>query len=267
MRILADYHMHTPRCKHAVGPLEGYIEKGIALGLREVGFADHNPLPDGVGANVRMDEAELDDYVADVLRLRERYRGAIEVRLGLEMDYVEGMEPYLAEQRRRYPWDYVLGSVHYLDTAGRQISWPRNFAGDIHTLYARYYELVRQMAATGLYDIVAHVDLPKRTGRPAAEPEREMVTQTLAVIARSGMSVEINTSGYRHPELAYPEAYPSVPILREILALGIPLTVNSDAHAPDHVGTQFPAIEALLKDLGCRSLARYAGGHRESYED
>ena len=73
MPIIADYHMHTPRCRHAAGPMEAYIEHGLACGLSEIGFADHNPLPHGYGANVRMAESELDDYVADVLHLRDRY--------------------------------------------------------------------------------------------------------------------------------------------------------------------------------------------------
>ncbi len=265
MPILVDYHTHTPRCKHAVGPMEGYVEKAIAIGLEEIGFSDHNPLPNGLGSNVRMDERELDAYVADVLKLRERYRGKIAVRLGLEMDYVEGLDDYLEKQRRAHPWDYVIGSVHYLDRACKQISWPRNFAGDIHTIYERYYTLVRQLARTGFYDIVAHFDLPKRSAQDATEREAAAVTQTLKEVARVGMCIEINTSGHRHPELKRPESYPTWPIVAEALALGIPLTVNSDAHAPDHVGEQFPAVAAKLRELGCKNLARFAGGKRQMY--
>lgn len=265
MPIRSDYHMHTPRCKHAAGPMEAYIEKAIALGLREVGFSDHNPLPDGIGLNVRMEESELDAYVADVLRLREVYRDAIHVRLGLEMDYVEGLESYLDAQRRRYPWDYVIGSVHYLDRNGREISWPRGFGGDIHALYERYYALVRQLTRTGIYDIIAHFDLPKRTGIPATAREAAMVTETLREVSRTGLCIEINTSGFRHPELAVAEPYPNAAILAEAVALGIPLMVNSDAHAPGDVGTAFPEMEALLRGLGCHSLACYAAGIRHTY--
>lgn len=263
MKPTTDYHMHTPRCKHALGPMEGYVEQALALGLEEVGFSDHNPLPNGLGANVRMDDAELDAYVADVLRLRERYRGAITVRLGLEMDYVEGLEPYLAAQRARHPWDYVIGSVHYLDRECRTGAWSLHSTdGDGHALFARYYGRVRQMAATGFYDIVGHLDVAKRAGIVATEREAEAERQTLAAIARAGMAVEINTSGARHPELVESEFYPRVGLLREAIALGIPLMVNSDAHAPRDVGKAFEHAAALLRGLGCEALARYAGGVR-----
>jgi histidinol-phosphatase (PHP family) len=265
MPIRCDYHMHTPRCKHAAGPMEAYVERAIALGLREVGFSDHNPLPDGLASNVRMDEAELDDYVADVLRLRDRYRGQIAVKLGIEMDYLEGLEPYLAAMTAQYPWDYVIGSVHYLDPQCRQGSWPRNFAGSTNDLYRRYLELMRRLAGSGLFDIAAHFDVAKRSGRSPTAHESDDIARTLDEIKRAGLCMEINTSGYRHPELARPEPYPSLSIVAQALALGIPLTVNSDAHAPDQVGLQFLEIETFLLAHGCRSLCRYERRKRTRY--
>src|SRR5436190_16654277 len=83
MPIQCDYHMHTPLCQHASGPMEAYIEHGIELGLREIGFSDHNPLPNGLGANVRMTEAELEYYVQRVTDLQFMYRGRIDVKLGI----------------------------------------------------------------------------------------------------------------------------------------------------------------------------------------
>ncbi len=265
MPIRCDYHMHTPRCQHAAGPIEAYVERALALGLGEMGFACHNPLPHGYGANVRMTESELPDYVNDVLRLREVYRGQIDVRLGLEMDYVVGLEDYLRQQAADYPWDYLIGSIHYLDPACRTPSWPRNYAGDIHALYARYFELVRQMAGSGLCDIVAHFDVPKRTGRAPGERETEAIAATLDQIARAGIALEINTSGYRHAEPPWPEPYPSLAIVEQALARGIPLTVNSDAHSPVQVGWMFDEVEKFLARQGCRQLWRFEKRRRTAY--
>ncbi len=255
--IQADYHVHTPRCKHAAGPMEAYVEAAIALGLPELGFSDHNPLPRGIGASVRMDEAELEAYVADVLRLRDRYRGAIVIRLGLEMDYVEGLEDYCAAQARAYPWDYLIGSVHYLDRDGRSIAWPRGYDGDVTALYARYYTLLGQMARSGLVDIVAHFDLPKRSGCPPTEREHALALPVLDELARLGVAMEINTSGLRHPELKTAECYPSWDLVRDALARGVRLTVNSDAHAPAHVGTAFADVADRLRAAGAHTLHRY----------
>lgn len=244
--IIADHHVHTTRCKHAIGSMEAYVDSAIEHGLKAIGFADHNPLPNGLGDNVRMEESELDDYVKCVLDLRQRYQGRIEVLLGLEMDYVEGLEAYLEKQLADHPWDYIIGSIHYLDPECRQISWPRNFTGDVAQLYARYFELVRKMAGSGLCDIIAHFDVPKRSGRVHTEHETGDITRTLKEIAHAGLCLEVNTSGYRHPELLRPDTYPTLAIIAEAVALGIPLAVNSDAHAPEDVALKFPDMERLL---------------------
>ena len=265
MPIQCDYHTHTPLCKHAAGPMEDYIERGIELGLHEIGFSDHNPLPGGRSSNVRMAEAELDYYVERVTELRFRYRGKINVMLGLEMDYLEGLEDYLAQQLTRYPWDYVIGSIHFLDCACQESSWPRQYAGDGHTLYARYFERVRQLARSGLCDIVAHFDVVKRSGRLPGGREAEDITRTLQEIKAAGICMEINTSGYRHSELPEPQPYPMLSIVEEALALDIPLTVNSDAHAPVQVGFKFREIETFLKRRNCRQLAKFDQRKRTMY--
>ena len=266
MPIQCDYHMHTPLCKHAAGPMEAYIERVVELGLHEIGFGDHNPLPDGRSANVRMSESELSYYVERVTELNYRYRGKIDVKLGLEVDYVEGLEPYIEKQLVSYPWDYVIGSIHFLDNACREPSWPRQYTGDARQLYARYFELMRRMARSGFCDIVAHFDVVKRSGHMPGEGDADDITRTLQEIKDAGICMEINTSGYRHAELPEPQPYPTLSIVEQALALGVPLTVNSDAHAPEQVGTQFGTIEKFLKRKGCRELAKFERRKREMYE-
>jgi histidinol-phosphatase (PHP family) len=266
MPIQSDYHMHTPLCLHAAGPMEAYVERAIELGLREVGFSDHNPLPRGFGANVRMKESELAYYVRRVTDLQYQYRGKIDVMLGLELDYVEGLEDYLAQQIAAYPWDYILGSVHYLDRECRVGSWTKNYPGPTDEHYARYFQLVRRLAQSGLCDVLAHLDVVKRCSRPPTQRGLDEVGATLEVVARAGVSIEINTSGYRHPELAdEPQPYPSLPFVEQAIKLSIPLTVNSDAHAPDQVGLKFAEMESFLREHGCRQLARFDRRRRELY--
>ena len=257
MPIQTDYHWHTPLCKHATGPMEAYVERAVELGLTEVGFSDHNPLPNGWGANVRMAEAELDYYVQRVLDLRFQYRGKIDIRLGLEMDYIPGLEEYLRAQIARYPWDYVIGAVHYLDPQCRLGAWSRECPDPVDEQYARYFALVRQLAQAGLCDFIAHFDVVKRAGRQPSERGLAEIPVTLAEIARTDVCLEINTSGYRHTELAEPQPYPTLPIAAQAIALGIPLVVNSDSHAPDQVGFKFLEVATYLRQHGCRQLARF----------
>ena len=245
--------------------MEAYVERAIQLGLQEVGFSDHNPLPDGRSSNVRMAEAELDYYVERVTELHYRYRGKIDVMLGLELDYLEGLEDYLQKQVASYPWDYVIGSIHFLDNECRHGTWPRPYAGDPHELYARYFELMRQMVRSGLCDIVAHFDVVKRSGIFPGVGEADDVTRTLQEIKDRNVAVEINTSGYRHTELPEPQPYPSFPIVEQALALEIPLMVNSDAHMPEQVGMQFGTVERFLNKKGCRELVKFEQRKRTAY--
>jgi histidinol-phosphatase (PHP family) len=113
------------------------------------------------------------------------------------------------------------------------------------------------MVRSGLCDIVAHFDVTKRSGCLPGEREAEDITRTLEEIKAADICLEINTSGYRHPELPEPQPYPALTVAEQALALGIPLTVNSDAHAPDQVGLKFAEVEAFLKRRGCRQLAKF----------
>ena len=233
--------------------MEAYVERAIQLGLREVGFSDHNPLPGGRSSNSRMSEAEFDYYVERVTELQYRYRGRIDVMLGLELDYLDGLEDYLEKQVTAYPWDYVIGSIHFLDNACRQPSWPQPFTGDAHELYTPYFELMRRMARSGLCDIVAHFDVVKRSGFLPGDREADDVVRTLQEIKDAGLCLEINTSGYRHPELPEPQPYPMLSIVEQALSFDIPLTVNSDAHKPEQVGFQFTTVQKFLSRKGSSS--------------
>src|SRR5438270_5387460 len=100
MKGLPDYHVHTFRCGHAGGRSEDFVRRAIDRGLSEIGFTDHVPLyflPESDrDPRLAMREDQFDGYVAEVLALREEFRGRIEVRLGLEADYAEGHEETLA---------------------------------------------------------------------------------------------------------------------------------------------------------------------------
>ena len=265
MPIDGDYHLHTPLCHHATGPLEAYVERAHQLGLRAIGFSDHNPLPNGLNATVRMNEAELDQYVACVTELRDKYHGRVEILLGLELDYFEHLEDYLRQQVARYPWDYIIGAVHSLEATSQEFAWATAVATDPRRYYGRYCALMRQLARSGLCDIIAHFDVPKRSGCLPLAVVGEDLTRTLEIIAQSGVALEINTSGYRHPELPTPQPYPSLSLVAQAHQLGIPLLVNSDAHAPEHVGSRFGEMETFLRGLGVASLVRFAGRQRFTY--
>ncbi|AIQ15413.1 histidinol phosphatase [Paenibacillus sp. FSL H7-0357] len=269
-----DYHTHHVRCGHAVGKLEEYVQRGIALGLEQLGLSDHLPLihvnPETYYPEMAMPLAELPRYVEECLTLKERYRGEIELRVGLEADYIEGYEEQIRELLSPYPWDYLIGSVHFLGewdiTDHRQThGWEGK---DVMEVYRRYYDAVRKSALSGLYDIIGHMDVIKRFGYGPQTPEgkaevRELELDALKAIASSGIAMELNASGLSKP---CAEMFPAEHVLQQALALGIPLTLGSDAHDPAKLGDGLQEARSLLWRTGFRELAVFEGRRRTSVQ-
>lgn len=265
-----DYHTHHERCGHAVGKLEEYVQRGIELGLQQLGLSDHLPLihvdPASYYPEMAMPMAELPRYVEECLTLKERYRGVIDLRVGLEADYIEGYEEQIREILAPYPWDYLIGSVHFLGdwdiTDHRQVhGWEGK---DPLEVYRLYYDAVKKSALSGLYDIIGHMDVIKRFGYGPQTPEgkaevRELELEALKVIADSGIAMELNASGLTKP---CAEMFPAEHLLQEALKLGIPLTLGSDAHDPLKLGDGLQEARSQLWHTGYRELAVFEGRRR-----
>jgi histidinol-phosphatase (PHP family) len=265
-----DYHTHHERCGHAIGKLEEYVQRGVELGLQQLGLSDHLPLihvdPDSYYPEMAMPMAELPRYVEECLTLKERYRGIIDLRVGLEADYIEGYEDQIREILSPYPWDYLIGSVHFLGewdiTDHRQVhGWEGKDALEVYHLY---YDAVKKSALSGLYDIIGHMDVIKRFGYGPQTPEskaevRALELDTLKVIADSGIAMELNASGLTKP---CAEMFPAEHLLQEALKLGIPLTLGSDSHDPAKLGNGLQEARSMLWHTGFRELAVFEGRRR-----
>lgn len=248
--MLADYHTHNRLCKHADGTLEEYVQHAVSLGLTEIGLSDHTPMPDNWDLEVRMTETQFwSDYAPEVQRLQEAYRGRISVKFGLEGDFMPGTEAWVKAFNAKSPFDYVIGSVHYLDDWGfdNPLFVAKYDEKDVNDIYGLYYERIRQSAESGLFDIIGHCDLVKKFGHRPTKAMEEVLRETFTVVKASGMAVEINTSGLRKP---VKEMYPSETILAILSEYGIPLTLGSDAHTPADVGRDFGLAAALVEKYG-----------------
>jgi len=264
--MFIDYHTHHDRCGHAVGSIEDYIIRGMEIGLHQIGVSDHMPLlhvkPSTHYSGLAMERDELPRYVEEVLRLKEKYRGDIEVLLGLEGEYVEGFEEEIAALLADHPWDYVIGSVHYLGEwdlfdSRQACRWRER---DPLEVYRFYYRAIGKAAQSGLFDMIGHFDGIKRFSPIRHPEEQELERQALRIAADSGITLELNTAGLRH---CYGTMYPNESILQQCLELGIPVTIGSDAHHPRHVGAGFDEAAWLLHRMGFGSLAVFRRRVRE----
>ena len=154
---VADYHMHTPLCKHATGEPETYAAVAQKRGLKGIIVTCHNPTNNGWSPETRMRLDQFEEYVAMVAQARQAWEGRIDVRLGLESDYVPGAEAWLAKVHALADFNHILGSVH----APLKDYKDRYFNGDIVTFQRTYFEHIAMSAESGLFDTVAHPDLVK----------------------------------------------------------------------------------------------------------
>lgn len=252
-----DLHNHTVLCNHATGSVNEYVEAAIACGTEYFGFSDHAPMH--YDPQYRMKFDEMEQYERWVREARERYRDRITVLLGYEVDYLPG---YMDDMVLKRPCDYLIGSIHFIDDWGfdNPEFIGRYEGADIDEIYRRYFALIEEMAKSGLFDIVGHLDLLKVFKFLPKKDIRLLAQGALRAIKQSGMSVEINVSGYRKP---IGEAYPSHCLLEEVAALEIPITFGSDAHRIDQVGLFSDEAEALARSVGYTKCALYRNRDRE----
>lgn len=246
---ICDYHMHTPLCGHAIGEPREYALQAVRIGLEEIGFSDHAPMVFGSMPGVTMEPEDLPTYYKMMESVRDEFKDRLRIKIGIEADFIPGYEEKTRFLLDQYPYDYVLGAVHFIkewgfDNPAERSKWD---AKDINQVYADYFELLRQSALTNFFNIIAHCDLVKKFGHRPTDDIASEVRKTAEVFRFTGVSIEINTSGLRKP---VKEMYPSLDHLKIYCKQKVPLTFGSDAHDPKDVGKDFTNAVNLAKAAG-----------------
>jgi len=252
-----DYHIHSTFSDGRAAP-EDYVEAAISLKLNEIGFSEHLTLS-AEPQKWSMDPDRLWEYIDYIKTLKKRYP-EITVRTGIELDYFPRKEKELLKICDSYPFDYIIGSVHYLGDQTVDLG-PEFYIGkDINLIYENYFNLVCEAAASGLFDIIGHPDLVRiHRFRPETDISHlyEMMADSLA---RHDVAFELNTNGRNKP---LGDFYPDKEYLHLFANKGVKVCVNSDAHFPNRVGQFFDEAYELLRINGFLSMAAFA--KRERY--
>ena len=258
-----DYHMHTPLCRHAVGEPTEYAAQAVKIGLSEIGFTEHAPMPEQDFDNWRMLEGEMDLY-HEKLNQAEKDNPGINILRSLEIDYLPGYTEWIRDLAERYEWDYLIGSVHYLqdkwsfDHPDHRDSWDEK---DLNSVWSEYYHRLIESVEIGVFNIIGHCDLVKVFGHRPDCGLASLWKPFLEVVKQKDIAIEINTGGIKKP---CGEMYPEPGLLEMAADIGVGLTFGSDAHKPERVGENFREAVELAKRTGFTHYRKFSRGEFES---
>lgn len=243
--MLANYHTHTARCKHADGEDREYVESAIQAGMKILGFSDHCPwpFPDSYVSNIRMVPSDLDDYFYSLETLRKEYQKDLTIYIGFESEYDMSLNNAQEALFSGYPLDYMILGQHFLGTESD--SFYTGSPTTEETILKDYVDLSIQGMQTGKYLYMAHPDLINYTG--ADEIYEEHMLRLCNYLKEKDIPIEINLLG-----LCTHRNYPSRRFLSVAQKAGNSALLGFDAHAPEQL------LNSSVEELGI-SLCREFG--------
>ncbi len=261
--MLTDYHVHlrpdepgtNAELYFTEANAERYRAAANERGIAELGVSEH-VYRFQQALEVWRHPFWVDNARDDIAAYCEFVRERTDLRLGIEADFVPGSEDRMANLLEAYPFDYVIGSVHFIRDHAIDMDdysvWEKGHSAE--EIWRRYFETLGEAARSGLFDVLAHPDLVKVWGRERPLPEgdlRRYYELAMDGIAESGVAIEVSTAGLRKRAA---ELYPAPAFLEMCLEAGNPVALSSDAHRPQDIGADYDAALQLLERLGAGEL-------------
>lgn len=267
---MIDYHIHLENGPYTLEWLRQFWEVGRRRGLAEIGITEHchkfkefYPMFASLAQTnnnyaymqewIAVDfQRSLDDYVNLIVRAQQ---SGLPVRLGLELDYLPNTEHIVDEIIDQYPFDYILGSVHIINGWGFDYHVDVWNGKDINKAYRQYYQTLLAAVKSSRFDIVAHFDVIKVFGHRCSVAVDDLIAEVLREVAKHNLCLEISSAGLRKP---VNEIYPQERIIKQAVALQIPITFASDAHYPNDVGANWSELVTYARQAGYREYRIFA---------
>jgi histidinol-phosphatase (PHP family) len=262
--VLTDYHVHlrpdapgtTADQYFTPANAERYREAAEERGIAELGVAEHV-----YRFTQALDVWQHPYWTASATDDLDAYCGFVreetDLKLGIEADFIPGREERMRSLLEARDWDYVVGSVHFLGDGALDYDkydvWTSARSAD--HVWRTYFTWLGELAATGMYDILAHPDLVKHWGKERPWPDKDLrfyYDLAMEQIAESGIAVEVSTAGLRKP---VGEIYPDIAFLEMVVDAGNPIALSSDAHTPEQVGFEYERALELLDAVGIKEIA------------
>ena len=288
---MSDYHLHLHPHPHRPSPdapppgvypdgyVDRYVEAALDRGVRELGFTEHlyrcvesgpalgrwwddekNPrLVAGMEEVLATERnLSLERYVEVVLDAKER---GLPVKLGLEVDFVPGTEAAVIDLIGRYPFDYLVGSIHWVGAwnfmrATEREEFERR---GVRRAWEDYFGLAAALAGSGMVDVLGHVDVIKVANLIPPGSLEDLYAPVVAGAVDSGTAVEVSSAGLRRE---VKEVHPAPRFLELFNAAGVPITLASDGHVPSEAALGHDEVVAAARAAGYEQYLRFAARER-----
>ncbi|MGM0805273.1 MAG: histidinol-phosphatase [Bacillota bacterium] len=268
--MLTDYHSHLEKGTLTIDYLKQFVDTAKEKGIQEFGISEHAYHfyeTKNIVSKPWMEERryyKMDDYV-DLFKRADPL--GMDVRMSIEMDYTPGRHAEMEAFIKSYPFDYVIGSVHWVEDFGIDLAeyrkeWDRR---DLYETYRSYYDQIVTLAESNLFDIVGHIDLVKIFNYVPTDQEFlfEQYERITDALSNSKTCVEISSAGLRKP---VGRIYPEPELLSLCYKKGIPIVLSSDAHEPHQVGENYEETIKLAKEIGYTKLMTFQDGERKEVD-
>lgn len=265
--MLTDYHNHLERGTLTLDYLKQFTDQARAKAIGHFGISEHAYhfyQTRNILSNPWVNERRYYDMEDYVKLFQQAWDAHIDVKMSIEMDYTPGKHEEMAQFIQGYDFDYVIGSIHWIDEFGIDLGeykheWDLR---DLKETYTRYFDQVVTLAESNLFDIIGHIDLVKifnyiPTDEDFLLAQYERATTALA---NSKTCVEISTAGLRKQ---VEQLYPDPRLLQLCYNKGIPIVLSSDAHVPEDVGKDFDKAIELAKSVGYSTIMTFEKGERK----
>lgn len=259
--IQADMHMHTWFSTDSEACPRDMADEAVRKGLKTICFTDHFDKDDLEWGEEGI--FDVDAYFVEMQKLQEEYAGKLNIRIGIELGLRTYLKDYYEELTKKYPFDFVIGSVHnvpykkdaegnilYTDPAAEKLFTDRTDKKAYRLMMETTLENVR---TSDCFQTLGHLDYVVRYGK-SREKEysytdyEDIIDEILKLLIEKEKGLEVNSAGLKY---GLPFAHPHPDVLKRYRELGGEIiTIGADAHKPEHIAYDFAKAEEILKSCG-----------------
>ncbi len=266
--IQADMHMHTWFSTDSEACPRDMADEAVRKGLKTICFTDHFDKDDLEWGEEGI--FDVDAYFVEMQKLQEEYAGKLNIRIGIELGLRTYLKDYYEELTKKYPFDFVIGSVHnvpykkdaegnilYTDPAAEKLFTDRTDKEAYRLMMETTLENVR---TSDCFQALGHLDYVVRYGK-SREKEysytdyADIIDEILKLLIEKKKGLEVNSAGLKY---GLPFAHPHPDVLKRYRELGGEIiTIGADAHKPEHIAYDFAKAEEILKSCGFKYYTEF----------